>query len=217
MQIQLSWIDPVTGERREPVLETPVALGGEFTSMPQELDGNRVARIVLANEQVTEYHALIDVANGELIVVDQNSSTGTLINGVRLPSSTLIDGDRLQIGSYEIQLNPSSSQATSSSGMGASGECDRMVGFLFKRRCGRTTNIGCPYCSYPDNNPYYYDYSYYSGYGNYNRGYWGSNYYDNRDRYYYDPETGNVDFTEADNMSLEGEMDADFEMDMGAS
>ncbi|HEY9299826.1 MAG TPA: FHA domain-containing protein, partial [Phormidium sp.] len=119
MQIQLSWIDPATGERREPMLETPVALGREFASMPQEIDGNRVARIVLANEQVAEYHALIDVANGELIVVDQNSSTGTLINSVRLPSSTLIDGDRLQIGPYEIQLNPSSSQTTSSLGIGA--------------------------------------------------------------------------------------------------
>jgi hypothetical protein len=91
--------------------------------------------------------------------------------------------------------------------------CDRMVGFLFKRRCGRTDKTGCPHC----NESYENDYAYYSEYGNYGSGNWGHNYYQDRDRYYYDPEIGNVDFTEADSISLENESDADFERNMGAS
>ncbi len=88
-----------------------------------------------------------------------------------------------------------------------------MVGFLFKRRCGRTDTTGCPHC----NPTYEEDYAYYSGYGEYRSGYWGDRYYYNRDRYDYDPETGNIDFTEADTASLEDENDTDFETNMGAS
>lgn len=93
------------------------------------------------------------------------------------------------------------------------GECERMVGFLFKRRCGRTDKTGCPHC----NESYSEDYAYYGEYGNYRSGNWGDNYYEDRDRYSYDPETGNVDFTEADSVSLDRESDADFERNMGAS
>lgn len=225
MQIQLSWVDPDTGDRQEIVLETPVALGREFAQMPDEIHGNRVSRIVLADSQVAEYHALLDVSNNELIAVDRNTSTGTLINGVRLPSSTIIEGDRLQIGPYEIQVNLNI-RATAPSSLGETWTCDRMVGFLFPRRCGRTSRIGCEYCNSGSvNDPYFYERSYYSGYGRYDRGNWGSDYYEERDRYSYNSETGDVDFastgsvdfTDADNISLETEADTDFEHDMGAS
>lgn len=214
MQIQLSWTDPATGEQRGPRLETPIALGRVFAEMPQEIDGKRVSRIVLGDDRVSNYHALIDVSNDELIVVDQNTATGTLINGVRLPTGTLLESDRLQVGPYEIQINLSEVRSASSEG-----GCDRKVGFLFPRRCGRTDRTGCPYCdtNNSNNDPYLYEHSYYSGFGRYERGYWGSNYYDNRDYYFYNSETGNVDFTEADNISMEMEGDEDFEVDMGAS
>ena len=217
MQIQLNWTDPNTGQQQQPILQTPVALGQEFAAMPNQINGNPVSRIVLADSQVNDYHALIDSYNGELMIVDQNSSVGTLINGIRLPSSTIIDGDRLQIGSYQIQIKLSVSAAASTNSEGT-WQCDRMVGFLFSRRCGRTSKVGCPDCggNYENNEPYFSDRSYYSGYGRYDRGYWGNDYY-NRDHYGNNTETNNVDFTESDNAALESEVDGDFEQDMGAS
>ncbi len=212
MQIQLIWTNAATGDRLQPLLETPVALGSDFDQMPTELDGRRVARIVLADNQISPYHALIQERNGELLVVDQNSNIGTEINGMRLPSSTLIDGDRLRLGACEIQV-----RITTSVGSSGDGGCDRMVGFLFKRRCGRTNTTDCSYCrgGRVTQDPSWDEYSYYGGYGRYDD--WGSYYYSRRDYYYYNRETGNVDFTEADSEAFENEMDTDFEQDLGAS
>lgn len=204
MQIQLSWIDPNTGERRQPLLQTPVAIGREFSQMPQQSNAERVSRVVIQDDLIADYHALIDWQNQELIIIDQNTSSGIKINGVQLTNGSLKNGDRLQIGSCEIVVNFTVATTT---------ECDRMVGFLFKRRCGRTDKTGCPHC----NEYYEEDYAYYGEYGNYRSGNWGHNYYEDRDRYSYDPETGNVDFTEADSVSLDQESDVDFERNMGAS
>jgi pSer/pThr/pTyr-binding forkhead associated (FHA) protein len=225
VQIQLSWIDPNTGERRQPLLQTPVAIGREFSQMPQQSNAERVSRVVIQNDLIADYHALIEWQNQELIIIDQNTSSGIKINGVQLTNGSLRNGDRLEIGLCEIVINftvPSTTErerpyVAEALPFGNAGQqdalCDRMVGFLFKRRCGRTDKTGCPHC----NESYEEDYAYYGDYGNYSSGNWGHNYYEDRDRYYYDPETGNVDFTEADSISLENESDADFERNMGAS
>ncbi|BAY25051.1 Forkhead-associated protein [Calothrix sp. NIES-2100] len=202
MQVQLHWLDPNTEEQREPLLETPVAIGRLFSQMPQQINEQRVSRIAIADDLIADYHALIDWQNQELMITDQNTSTGIKINGVQGTGGSLQNGDRITIGSCQIVVNFTAT----------AGECDRMVGFLFKRRCGRTDRTGCPYCEQTYEN----DYAYYSDYGHYRSG-WGSDYYDERDRYSYDPDTGNVDFTEADAVSLEDERDTDFESDMGAS
>jgi len=202
LQIQLSWTDPNTGDTRNPTLETPVAIGRTFAAMPSENNGQRVSRITIEDDLIADYHALIDWQNQELIIIDQNTSNRMQINGVQLTNGSLKNGDRIRIGNCEIIINFTPTP----------GECDRMIGFLFKRRCGRTDTTGCPHC-HPT---YEEDYAYYSDYGNYRSG-WGSEYYYNRDRYYYDSQTGNVDFTEADAMSLETEFDHDYETNMGAS
>jgi FHA domain len=163
LDIQLSFTDPNTGDRREPRLETPVAIGKEFDTMPSENNGNRVSRVVIQDGQIADYHALIYCQNQELTIVDQNTTTGIYINGVQVSNSKLQNGDRIQIGLCEILVNFLSQS-------NANWECDRMVGFLFKRRCGRTDTIGCPDC----NVSYDYDYSYYEGFGNYRSGHWGS-------------------------------------------
>lgn len=203
MQIQLTWIDPNTEEQREPLLETPVAIGRQFQAMPQQSNGHRISRIVIQDDLIADYHALIDWQDQELIIIDQNTSTGIKINGVQLSNCSLRSGDRIQIGSCELEVNFTATPW----------ECDRMVGFLFKRPCGRKDTTDCPYC----NDSYENDYAYYSGYGHYRSGSWGSKYYDEHEYYSYDPETGNVDFTEADAASFDNEMDADFEQNMGAS
>ena len=202
MQIQLSWTDPNTEDTREPTLETPVAIGRTFAAMPSENNGQKVSRITIEDDLIADYHALIDWQNQELIIIDQNTSNAIQINGVELTNSNLKNGDRIRIGSCQITINFTPS----------TGECDRMIGFLFKRRCGRTDTTDCPHC-HPT---YEQDYAYYSGYGDYSSG-WSSRYYYNREHYYYDPQTGNVDFTPADAMSLETESDHDYETNMGAS
>jgi len=250
LQIQLSWTEPATGERRQPQLATPVAIGRTFNLMPADLNGQRVSRIVLSEAQVSDYHALIEDQNGELVVVDRGSSHGLLVNGASVPRSILHNGDRLQIGPYEIQislaaagafspgqaaavvggaaaagLGGAAAMAAGSAAMGAdagteSFACYRKIGFLFKRRCTRTSPVGCPDCDGgklgDDDDPYFYERSFYTDYGSYRRG-WGSTYYRNRDRYSYNPDRRDVDFTEADAETVSSEADTDYEQDMGAS
>lgn len=262
MQIRLTWSDPITGERRQRVLNTPIAIGRDSAALPQTHEGQSVSPLVIEDEALDRFHALIEDRNGTPLITVHAPGQTVSINDLPLPTSTLFDGDLIQLGAIAVQLSlpapgtsfpvspPSSSPlsppspspsaaadlpeiaaARSFSGSGddnwqddqAIGPegCDRQVGFLFKRRCGRTTRAGCPFCKggrVQDNDPYFYeDYDYYPGYGSYHRGGWGYPYYSNRDLYYYDRERGMMDFTEADAAAFESEGDQDYEMDMGAS
>jgi hypothetical protein len=225
VQLRLTRTDLATGQSQTSVLETPIAIGREFALMPGMLEGNRVSRVVLEDTQVADYHALIDQQAEQFVITDQSGRQGLRVNGVSTTTSPLQDGDHFQIGSYDLQVQlnleavPTSDATESGSAFNSAGECDRKVGFLFPRRCGRTTTVGCPYCNsgQVNNDPYFYERSYYSGYGTYHSGYWGSSYYENRDSYSYNAETRNIDFTDADSASFEREADTDFEQDMGAS
>ncbi len=104
MQITLSWEEPATGERREPNLNIPVALGREFAHMPSEFGNRRAARVVLNSLEVSRFHTLIDLEQGAVVVFDQNSSNGTFVNGQRQMRSSLSNGDTLQIGPYQITV-----------------------------------------------------------------------------------------------------------------
>src|SRR4028118_2394691 len=104
MQITLSWEEPTTGERRSPNLNIPVALGREFAHMPSEFGGRRAARVVLNSLEVSRFHTLIDLEQGAVVVIDQNSSNGTFVNGQRQMRSSLSNGDTLQIGPYQITV-----------------------------------------------------------------------------------------------------------------
>ncbi|MFW9259193.1 FHA domain-containing protein [Nostoc sp. CALU 546] len=102
LQIQLSWDDPATGERREPRLNMPIAFGREFARLPAELRGVRVSRMLLNSNEVSRYHALIDWEQDHLVVIDQGSVNGVYINGQPQTRSVLANGDTLQIGPYLI-------------------------------------------------------------------------------------------------------------------
>lgn len=242
MRIQLTWTDP-SGQERQSILETPIALGSDFDAMPTSHEGQQVSRLVLPDETVAAYHALIEIRNNTPLITTP-SGQNVQINGLPLPMSTLFEGDVLQIGPFSLALNLSPVEVanpTPSPGdpmvaepaMGVApiatsqreGElgpegCDRKVGFLFKRRCGRTSHEGCPYCGegvQTSNAPYFYEeYRAYPGYGRYSRGYWGHTYYAHSHDPYYSGR-GQADFTEADAAAFESENDQDYEMDMGAS
>ncbi|KYC41324.1 hypothetical protein WA1_21695 [Scytonema hofmannii PCC 7110] len=104
LQIQLTWDDPTTGERREPRLNAPIALGRDFAALPAELNGHRVARMLLNSSQVSRFHVLIDWEQSQLVVTDQNSTNGTVVNGQRQTRSVLASGDTVQIGPYIITV-----------------------------------------------------------------------------------------------------------------
>ncbi|MEH2326255.1 MAG: FHA domain-containing protein [Nostoc sp.] len=103
-QIQLSWEEPATGERRQPRLSMPIAFGREFARLPAELRGVRVSRMLLNSNEVSRYHALIDWEQDHLIVIDQGSVNGIYVNGQPQTRSVLANGDTLQIGPYLITV-----------------------------------------------------------------------------------------------------------------
>ncbi len=102
LQIQLSWDDPATGERKEPRLSVPIAFGREFARLPSELRGQRVSRMLLNSNEVSRYHALIDWEQDQLVVIDQGSVNGVSVNGQRQTRSVVANGDTVQIGPYTI-------------------------------------------------------------------------------------------------------------------
>ncbi|MEA5552274.1 FHA domain-containing protein [Anabaena cylindrica UHCC 0172] len=108
LQIQLSWEDPATGERREPKLSLPIAFGREFARLPDEIRGQRVSRMLLDSNEVSRYHVLIDWEqdweDNNFVVIDQNSVNGVLVNGQRQTRCQLANGDTLQIGPYMITV-----------------------------------------------------------------------------------------------------------------
>ncbi|MBE9117059.1 FHA domain-containing protein [Lusitaniella coriacea LEGE 07157] len=104
-QIQLSWDDPVTGDRREPIARVPIALGREFQKMPTEIEGRRVTRLVLNSLEVSRFHGLIDWKNGSFFVVDQGSQNGLKVNSQNRQEMALAHGDILTIGPYAIAIS----------------------------------------------------------------------------------------------------------------
>jgi len=116
MQIQLTWEDPATGERRSPALTLPVALGREFARMPDSIHGLRVARIVLDSGQVSRFHALIEQDGTGVVITDQNSANGTWVNGDRQGRCFLSNGDIVQIGPYQISVSLATAPTFASSG-----------------------------------------------------------------------------------------------------
>lgn len=175
MQIQLVWTDPKSDKNYQPQLQPPVALGRSFNLMPGTHLGQAVSRIVLNDDAVQPFHALLEVRQGSVWLCSQ---ADTQINGVTVTEGVLTHGDQIQIGPFELTFAVTSEvtteteatrnkasavkvdkRATSPQLVAETPQqtaqinrssrewvCDRKVGFLFKRNCDRTTALGCPYC-----------------------------------------------------------------------
>jgi pSer/pThr/pTyr-binding forkhead associated (FHA) protein len=98
------WEDPVTGESKEPLLTVPIALGREFERLPNSLEGQRVCRIVLNSLEVSRYHASIELQQDKLVIIDQGSINGIIVNGKKQTQSQIEPGDAIQIGNYQISI-----------------------------------------------------------------------------------------------------------------
>jgi pSer/pThr/pTyr-binding forkhead associated (FHA) protein len=98
------WEDPATGERKEPLLTVPIALGREFERLPATLNGDRVCRIVLSSLDVSRYHALIELQADGLVLTDQSSSNGLTVNGAKQTQCLIRPGDTIKIGNYQLAI-----------------------------------------------------------------------------------------------------------------
>ena len=62
------------------------------------------ADIRLDNAGVSRMHALIRRTDDQYLLVDQGSSNGTSLQGQRVAERRILDGDRIQIGKFEIAV-----------------------------------------------------------------------------------------------------------------
>ena len=105
-RLRLTWIDTVTGDRRSPIFDLPIALGRVFEAMPPTINGERVSRIPLKSSQVSRFHAVIaSEADSSIVVTDIGSRNGTFVNGIKKNRCVLANGDMLQIGPYAIGIS----------------------------------------------------------------------------------------------------------------
>ncbi|NJM27302.1 MAG: hypothetical protein HC856_01790, partial [Pseudanabaena sp. RU_4_16] len=63
-KIELSWQDPTTSEQRQEEFTPPIAVGKDASRLPVELSGEPVAQLVIADGQISRYHALIALEPG---------------------------------------------------------------------------------------------------------------------------------------------------------
>jgi pSer/pThr/pTyr-binding forkhead associated (FHA) protein len=73
-------------------------LTGQSMTMGREPDND----IVVENLLVSGYHARIDPAGREYILTDLQSKNGTFVNGERVTSTKLKDGDQILVGKHTI-------------------------------------------------------------------------------------------------------------------
>lgn len=85
------------------VLEAGPESGKSFKlGTPRAVIGRRKGEILIKDAEISGQHAEITV-NGERVQIkDMGSTNGTFVNGKKLPTSELRDGDRLTIGQSKI-------------------------------------------------------------------------------------------------------------------
>lgn len=101
--VTLFWNDPVTEAEQEIVAITPIAIGRS----PEAISAQGIPErqhVILNSLQVSRFHALIEWKDHQLIVTDQRSSNGILVNGRSCQSAALVDGDVLQVGPFQITV-----------------------------------------------------------------------------------------------------------------
>src|SRR5690606_13951671 len=60
--------------------------------------------VVLQDPAVSSHHCEFTAERGSLVLRDLDSSNGTYVNGRRVQSSPLFDGDALKIGQYQGRI-----------------------------------------------------------------------------------------------------------------
>ncbi len=91
--LRLVWDNPITGEYHECVVDSlPVTIGRAPS----------LNAIVLNNKMVSRQHARLEDTNGKIVLIDQNSTNGTFVQGQRIKSATLQNNVCFQIGPFKF-------------------------------------------------------------------------------------------------------------------
>lgn len=75
-------------------------INGELTNIGRKLDNH----IVLNDPRVSRNHAQIRVVDGQYILLDLNSTGGTMVNGKKISKSVLYSGDAISLAGMEIKF-----------------------------------------------------------------------------------------------------------------
>lgn len=78
---------------------------------PRTVIGRRKGEIVIKDAEISGQHAEIVQEGGKWLIRDLGSTNGTFVNGKKLPTSDLKDGDRLTLGQSKILVKMESAKA----------------------------------------------------------------------------------------------------------
>ena len=97
---------PVEGKRDRAYL---VVLAGSSVGEMYKVEGDKTiigrggrAQIRLLDEGISREHAQIVVENNQVVLEDMGSTNGTYCNGLKVERKTLVDGDKILVGSTTI-------------------------------------------------------------------------------------------------------------------
>ena len=92
LHLRLTWDNPTTGEYYECINPLPITIGRAAS----------LNAIVLNSKHVSRQHARLEGTGNRIILIDQNSTNGTLVDGHRITCTALSDGDSFRIGPFRF-------------------------------------------------------------------------------------------------------------------
>ncbi len=92
---------------REETLTAPVIKIGKLSSSHLRLDDECISRM----------HAVVEVSNGQVSMIDLGSTVGTWVNGQKVNKVTLTNGDMITMGELRIELAIAEPQVNAASGV----------------------------------------------------------------------------------------------------
>ena len=63
-----------------------------------------VNELLIDSERVSRLHAVVTVDHAFVTITDLDSRNGTFVNGIRIQSQTLMNGDTIRIGDCEMRF-----------------------------------------------------------------------------------------------------------------
>ena len=95
LHLRLTWDDPSTGEHYERINPLPITIGRAAS----------LNTIVLENKHVSRQHVWLQSANDTILIIDQGSTNGTLVDGQSIKQATLKVGDSFRIGPFTFSTS----------------------------------------------------------------------------------------------------------------
>ncbi len=89
--ISVQWAELASGAQREITAKPPISIGRQ-----------RDNQVVLSTTRASRHHAILTLEGGQIIVTDQETRNGTLLNGRRIQRAVMQPNDTLEISGYRL-------------------------------------------------------------------------------------------------------------------